>query len=170
MGKAWGGIILIVAVALSGCSKHGLIRLRPEGKSPDEFMIAPVKPLTQPADYAQLPEPTPGGGNLVDVDPEAELVTVLGGNPSALVVQGVPASDSALVNHASRYGVAGNIRQTLSAEDAEFRRKQSRSLANIKLFPVDRYSQAYKTQALDAQSVVRQMRRRGIQTPSSPPE
>jgi hypothetical protein len=73
-----------------------------------------------------------------------------------------------LVAAASRYGVEGDIRETLTAEDTK-RRKRAGILANIKLFPVDRYAETYEDDALDPQRVSAAYRRAGVPTPSSPP-
>lgn len=162
-------IVLAGAVAVAGCSDKGLRDLRAPGTGPDEFMIMPVKPLTMPPDTQVLPAPTPGGENLTDIHPEQEAIAALGGRPEAMVASGgIPASDGALVTAASRNGVEPNIRDTLARQDAEFRRRQGR-MTRIKLFPVDRYSQAYRKQALDPFPVTEAFRRRGYETPTSPP-
>ena len=163
-----GAIIAIGLVAVAGCSQQGLRDLRPNGPGPDEFMILPNKPLTAPKDYQVLPAPTPGGGNLVDPQPKADAVVALGGKASALTPGGVPAADSALVSRASRYGVPANTRVALAETDAEFRKRQSR-WTRIRLFPVDRYEQAYRREALNPFDITNRSRRAGIGTPSSPP-
>lgn len=161
-------IILAGAVAVAGCSSKGLRSLRAPGTGPDEFKIMPVKPLTQPTDYKVLPAPTPGGSNLTDQHPEQDAVAALGGRPEALTAQGIAASDGALVTAASRNGVDPDIRETLAEQDAKFRHRQGR-MTRIKLFPVDRYSQAYRKQAEDPFTMTELFRRRGYGTPTSPP-
>lgn len=163
-----GAIILIGLVAVAGCSNTGLRDLQPTGPGPDEFMILPNKPLTAPKDYQVLPAPTPGGANLVDQNPKADAVVALGGQASALTPNGVPASDGALVNQASRYGVPANTRVALAETDAKFRKKQS-VMTRIRLFPVDRYEQAYRREALNPFEQTNRFRRSGFGTPSSPP-
>lgn len=162
-------IILLAAVAVAGCSNKGLRDLRHNGEGPDEFLILPNKPLSQPQDFSTLPTPTPGGGNLVDQNPKADAVVALGGKASALDAQGVPASDGALVAQVSRHGVSPAIRTTLAEADAKFRKRQSRG-TRIRLFPVDRYVQAYRRSALDPFDEVDRFRRAGLGTPTSPPE
>lgn len=161
-------IILAFGVAVAGCSNKGLRDLRAPGTGPDEFMILPSKPLTQPTDYAVLPPPTPGGGNLTDQHPDQDAVAALGGRPEALNATGVPASDGALVAAASRKGVQSNIRVSLAQQDADFRKRQSR-MTRIRLFPVDRYSQAYRKQALSPFDQAQRFRNAGAGTPTSPP-
>lgn len=163
-------IALTLAIAVAGCSDIGLRHLEPPGQGPDEFSVMPVKPLTQPKDYAFLPAPTPGGANLTDPNPKADAVAALGGNPGALNPNtGVPASDGALVTASSRYGVAANTRQVLAEEDAAFRKRQSR-WTRLRLFKVDRYSQVYKRDAIDPYQQTDAFRRQGYETPSSPPD
>ncbi|MEX0338141.1 MAG: DUF3035 domain-containing protein [Arenibacterium sp.] len=161
--------IMVMALAIAGCSQRGLMDLRTNGEGPDEFLIIPKKELALPENLSVLPEPTPGGANRTDQNPQADAVAALGGRPEALVPQGVPANDGALVAQASRYGVPGNIRQDLAAADAEFRRRQTRG-TRIRLFPVDRYRQAYRRDAIDPFEQAERFRRAGLQTPSAPPE
>ncbi len=162
-------LIVGLSVGLLGCSTKPLHEIRSNSNGPDEFMVVPVKPLTAPQDYDVLPAPTPGGGNLVDQNPQADAVAALGGRPSALeATGGIPASDSALVANASRYGVPSNTRESLAQRDAEFRKRQAR-WSGFKLFPVDRYSQVYRREAIDPFPVNEAFRRSGRETPTAPP-
>lgn len=169
MRGALGAIVILAIMAMSGCSNTGLRDLRTNSAGPDEFMVMPVKPLTQPKDYAVLPAPTPGSGNLVDHNPNADAVASLGGRPSALEATGIPASDGALVTAASRNGVSSDIRQSLAEEDAAFRKRQSR-LTRIRLFRVDRYDQAYRRYSINPFPVARSAAVQGASTPTAPPE
>ncbi|MHA6263027.1 DUF3035 domain-containing protein [Arenibacterium sp. CAU 1754] len=162
-------IILGAALAVAGCSSKGLRDLRTNSEGPDEFLILPSKPLSAPESYAALPTPTPGGANLVDQNPKADAVVALGGRAETLNPQGVPSTDGALVAQASRHGVSPQIRETLAEADAKFRKRQSRG-TRIRLFPVDRYVQAYRRNALDPFDETERFRRSGFATPSSPPE
>ncbi|WP_170349817.1 MULTISPECIES: DUF3035 domain-containing protein [Ruegeria] len=158
-----------LAFAVAGCSDIGLRHLEAPGDGPDEFSVMPVKPLTQPKDYKFLPAPTPGGSNLTDPNPKADAVVALGGSEAALNPNAaIPASDGALVTASSRYGVPSNTRQVVDTEDAEFRRKQGR-LTRLRLFKIDRYSQVYSREALDANRQNEAARQAGIETPSAPP-
>ena len=65
-------------------------------------------------------------------------------------------------------GVAPAIRQTLAAADADFRRRKGR-FTQFRIVPVDRYNQAYRGQALDAERTLARWRRAGARTPSAPP-
>ena len=162
-------IIVAMAAAVSGCSSKGLMDLRTNSRGPDEFLVLPSKPLTVPENLAALPAPTPGAANRTDQNPTGDAVAALGGNPATLNDTAVPAADAALVAQASRYGVPGNIRTTLAEADAKFRDRQRRG-TRVRLFPVDRYSQAYRRDKIDPFQQTRTMRNSGLQTPTSPPE
>ncbi|SIT83392.1 Beta-barrel assembly machine subunit BamF [Pontibaca methylaminivorans] len=175
MRRPLGAIILTTVLGAGGlvtgaCSDGNLRDLRSSSEGPEEFAVMPVKPLVMPQNLSALPPPAPGQPNLADTNPVGEAVDSLGGSSGALNPTGpVPASDAALVARASRYGVPEGIRATLAAEDEAFRRQQAR-WSGFRLFPVDRYEQAYRNQALDPFSVTRQARAGGLATPSSPPE
>ncbi len=161
--------LVFAALAVAGCSNQGLRDLRNSGPGPDEFLILPSKPLEAPTNFSDLPTPTPGGTNLTDPQPRADAIAALGGRPSALVDQGVPASDSGLVSYASRNGVPGDIRQVTAEEDEAFRKRRGR-FTRIQLFRTNRYNQVYRREALNPFDVERAARSRGIPTPSAPPE
>jgi len=79
-------------------------------------MAGKDKPLTQPENYTELPQPTPGGANRADQTPLSDATIALGGNPAAGIV------DGGLVNYASRFGRESTIREQLASEDLQFRR------------------------------------------------
>lgn len=160
---------LMGAVAVSGCGNKELRDIRSTGTGPDEFLILPPKPLSEPESYSALPVPTPGGSNLTDSNPQAEAVAALGGNPNALAPSGsIPASDAGLVTAASRFGVQQDVREVVAAEDAAFLKRRRRG-GRIKIAPVDRYEQIYEKQTLDPFAVNAAFREAGIATPSAPP-
>ncbi|UWR26099.1 DUF3035 domain-containing protein [Sulfitobacter sp. S223] len=160
-------LLFVLPVLVAGCANVGLRDLRSSSKGPDEFGIQPVASLQAPASFTELPTPTPGGANRADRSALAEGAQAFGGNlgdPNAAV----PASDGALVQHASRLGVTQNIRQTLAESDAKFRRRKVR-LTQFRIVPVDRYNQAYRGEALNAQAEQSRWRSAGARTPSAPP-
>lgn len=161
--------VIGVLFTVSACADNGLRQVRPTGDGPDEFLVHPVKPLQEPDNYSALPPPTPGGVNRTDTNPNADAIVALGGNPALISAEGIPSSDAALVAQSSRYGVPGNIRQTVAEEDASFRKRKQR-FTNIRLFPVDRYNEAYSREALDASTELNRYRAAGAVTPSAPPE
>ncbi len=160
-------LLLVLPVLVAGCANTGLRELRSTSKGPDEFGIQPVAALQEPDSFNVLPTPTPGGSNRTDRSALAEGMQAFGGSlgdPNAPV----PASDGALVQHASRLGVSGNIRETLAETDAQFRRRKAR-FTQYRIVPVDRYNQVYRPAALDAQAERARWQRAGARTPSAPP-
>ena len=158
---------MIAATMVAGCANEGLRQITPKGDGPDEFLIVPAKPLEQPESFAALPAPTPGGSNRTDQQPLSDSVAALGGqrtSPNAPI----PGSDGALVNHTSRFGRDANIRGTLAAADAAFRKRQSR-FTQIRVVRQDRYNDAYRREALDPVATSRAFQRAGIPTPNLPP-
>ena len=160
------GLAVIMITTLTACENTGLRSLRGGSDGPDEFVVVPTNPLSQPANYNDLPPPTPGQTNLEDQRPLQESAAALGGRRAENGP--VPSSDATLVAYASRDGIAPDIRASLAEEDERFRRRWGR-LTQFRIVPVDRYNQVYQSQALDPQVVLEQYRQRGIQTPSAPP-
>ena len=66
-------------VVLTACSGGDPELMNISTTAPDEFSILPTKPLEAPEDYTTLPEPTPGGKNLVDPAPQAAPSPCLSG-------------------------------------------------------------------------------------------
>lgn len=168
--------VLSATLALSACGKKaedGAPRLMNIGKSPDgtpdEFAILPNKPIEIPGDLASLPEPTPGGANLVDPTPEADAIAALGGNTRALRRETVPASDGTVVTYASRFGVTPDIRKTIAAEDIQWRRS-NRGRILERTFGVNSYFKSYRKQSLDKYRELERLRRLGVRTVAAPPE
>lgn len=157
--KSMLGVLLVTLVACSGGGK---------GKGPDEFAVVPTKPLTMPDDFTTLPTPNVGAANRVDQNPNKDAVAALGGDSAALDRTTVRGSETALLNSATRYGVAADIRQTLAAEDAQLRGRNGARLleraVGQKIAP-----NAYKDQTLDNQRELLRLRQRGVRTPTAPP-
>jgi len=152
----------LAALALAACSGDRRLHNLDEGLTgPDEFSVLPVLPLEIPATL-DLPPPTPGGVNRTDRNPLGEGLAALGGTPGAGV-----AGDPALL--AAVGGATADIRATLAAEDAAFRRRAG-ALAGPNLFGRDRYFRAYAGQALDAGAELSRFRNLGVQVPSAPPD
>jgi len=170
MRAGYGRAVIAVAamVTLAACGGKGdpqLMNLR-TGQGPDEFAIVPPKALEMPENLGDLPEPTPGGYNRTDQNPEADAAVALGGKPSA--AGGIPASDAALYAHAARFGMDGGIRGTLASEDLDWRRDNNGRILE-RLFNVNVYYNAYRKQRLDQQAELARWRALGVRTPSAPP-
>ena len=158
---------LIGFTFLAACENKGLRQITSRGDGPDEFIVVPAKPLKQPANYASLPPPTPGGSNRTDQRPLSESIVKLGGQRGSVNAP-IPSREVALVNRASRFGVDPAIRTNLAKADAEFRKRKAR-FTQIRLFPEDLYNKAYRREALDGARTAKAYRRAGIPTPSAPP-
>lgn len=158
----------LLTVAACGKSTPQLFNLRSTTNGPDEFGILPPKALDLPEDLdlTVLPEPTPGATNRADPNPNADAIVALGGTPGTPGI--IPASDAELYNHANRYGLTPEIRQTLAAEDLEYRRTHKPRVLQ-RAFGQNTYFQSYRRQALDQQAELQRWRRAGVRTPSAPP-
>ncbi|MBL4629028.1 MAG: DUF3035 domain-containing protein [Roseicyclus sp.] len=159
-------LVLVAAVmGLSACASGtpSLMNLRNTEDGPDEFSIVPTNELVLPADRSALPTPTLGGTNRADPNPEADAIAALGGN-----INRANAAASGFVSHASRFGVAADIRSTLAAEDEAFRSQNGGRLLE-RLFNNIVYYRAYRVQSLDRYAELERLRRSGVQTPSAPP-
>lgn len=165
------GLVLAIALTLSACGQRDprLLNISAGSETPDEFGVLPGKPLEAPENYASLPTPTPGAGNITDPTPNADAVAALGGNPAALTRSGVPASDGALLNFANRYGVQPGIRQELAAKDLRFRKGKDAVFLQ-RWFSGNRYFKAYRRQSLDQYLELERLRAAGVKTPSAPPK
>ena len=171
--QGWGlvgaGIVLVLLTACGNADRAPrLMNLRAGADGPDEFAILPPKALSTPADLRTLPEPTPGGGNLTDPQPEADAIVALGGKvpPAA---GGIASADAALASYAARNGLSPDIRATLAAEDLRFRQThQGRLLERV--FRVTTYYQVYAGFALNAFDELARWRAAGVATPSAPPK
>lgn len=158
-------VLVTAALVLSACANGtpSLMNLRNTEAGPDEFGIVPTNELQLPADRSTLPTPTVGGTNRADPNPEADAIAALGGN-----IARANTNASGLVSHASRFGVASDIRGTLATEDLAFR-GDNRGRLLERLLNNNTYFQAYRAQSLDRYAELERLRRSGVQTPSAPP-
>ncbi|MEL6241532.1 MAG: DUF3035 domain-containing protein [Pseudomonadota bacterium] len=166
--RSSGVAFAALAILLGACANTGLRTLESQGEGPDEFIVSPAKPLEQPESFAVLPVPTPGGANRTDAQPLSDGVAALGGRLD-VPTGAIPGSDGGLVNYTRRFGVSEDIRMTLAEEDAEFRRRKAR-FTQYRIVRVDRYNQAYRSEALDPERTARVFRRAGVPVPSYPPQ
>ncbi|HMO06428.1 MAG TPA: DUF3035 domain-containing protein [Paracoccaceae bacterium] len=163
------GLVLagLAALWLAACGDRDgeprLMNLRQSGDGPDEFAILPPKPLQMPASLTELPDPTPRGTNLTDPTPNEDAIAALGGRPGAGA-----AGDAGLIGHTGRFGRTAGIRETLAAEDLEYRR-DNRGRILERLLSVTVYYRAYRPQSLDQQAELQRWRAAGVRTPSAPP-
>lgn len=161
-----GALLLGGLAACSGPDQPSLMNIGANTSSPDEFAILPNRPIEIPRDLASLPPPTPGAANRVDPTPNADAVAALGGNPARM---NAAATGGDIVTYASRYGVDPAIRESLAAEDLEFRRDNDGRILE-RLMNVNVYFRAYERQSLDQHAELERFRRAGVRTVSAPPE
>ncbi len=163
-------VLVGMALLVSACANERGIRVLDSGDNgPDEFAIIPSKPLAAPETYAELPAPTPGGSNLTDQDPFADVAVALGGradNPSA--DGSFPSSDSALVSYAARSGSGAGIREQLAQDDEKIRGNFAR-FTGWRLANPDRYNEVYRRYHLNAGRELSRWRAAGVKTPTAPP-
>ena len=109
-------ILLLCVLALAACSRGEpeLMQAEQNDRSvgPDEFSVTVHDRLEEPASYAFLPAPTPGGNNLADIDPFEDVAAALGGRVSPA---SSPARASELLSYVSRFGFDPDIREVLAA-------------------------------------------------------
>lgn len=165
-GKVRIPVILAAVLLVAACGNPDggpqLMNLRSPHEGPDEFAILPTKPLQIPSDLKTLPEPQPGGANLVDPDPLADAVIALGGRP------GAGSTDAALVAAAGRNGVSSGIREELAEEDAAFRERNKPRLLE-RLTGSSTYHRAYSGQTTSARGELERWRAIDARTPAAPP-
>jgi len=155
---------VLIALAACGRGEPRLMNLRNTEAGPDEFAILPTEPIEIPTDLASLPQPTPGGANRTDPDPEGDAIAALGGN-----VERANRAAGDIVSYAARFGVSPDIRGTLAAEDLEYR-SGNRGRVLERLFNLNVYYDAYRPMSLDRYQELERLRRAGVRTPAAPPE
>lgn len=162
-----GAVMLISAC---GSREPDLLTHRRGGEGPDEFTVAPARPLETPPEAAALPLPTLGQGiNRADAQPEIDAIVALGGRASATTLDGIPTSDAALVRHATRNGQDGAIRETLAAEDLEFRRRND-GLILERVANTNVYFDSYSRESLQQHEELERLRAAGVRTSAAPPK
>src|SRR3954463_8996635 len=94
MHKALTAIVLVAAVATSGCST-----LAGKTKTPDEFAVARNAPLIIPPDFSLAP-PVAGTGGLTPADAQQQAIDALFGGPAPRTPGEVSLLDEAGRNNA----------------------------------------------------------------------
>ena len=171
MRGTFGKTVLAIAslAVLGACESDQPELMNIKSDTPDEFAVLPTRPLEAPEDYDTLPTPTPNGENLADPKPKSDAVAALGGNPDRLARGQIYAGEQGLLAYVTRYGVPANIRETVAAEDLEWRRENNGLLLE-RLFNVNVYYDSYEPMALDQHYELQRLRDAGVWTPSAPPD
>jgi hypothetical protein len=157
--------LLLLPLLLGACAEGGLaggLRAAGVSQTPDEFMVLPTRPLEMPENLAALPPPTPGVANRVDYQPHREAIAGLTGAP------GPAGNADAQVLVAAAGPIAPGIRQTLAAEDVEWRATHNGLLLE-RLLSKDRDELEYRPMVLDAAAEFERMRAAGVDVPAAPP-
>ncbi len=163
-------LYLAMVLGLSACGDLKLRKMKSDDKGPGgRASRRCFCRLSCSLDYKVLPEPNSAAGNLVDATPKADAIVALGGTPVIGASKKVPAVDSSLVRHTSRFGTTPGIRDVLAVEDAEIRKSRSRML-RFQLNQKDLYSKVYEKQILDAHAEIAKFRAAGVLTPAVPPK
>lgn len=167
IGRAIAGAALLALLAGCGGGREGggLLSRFGSQDTPDEFLVLPKKPLEEPPSYTELPQPTPGAGNITDVNPNADAIIALGGRPAGSAATG---SDRALLAAARAGQRAAGIRATLAEEDGTFRRR-SRGRLLERIFGADPQRRVYGSMVLDADAEAARLRALGVRVPPAPP-
>lgn len=158
---------VFLLLAACGGSDPQLMNFAASQTGPDEFLVAPSKPLETPPQPGVLVPPIPGGVNRADPTPEQDAIVALGGTVRALDQQGIPSSDSGLIAYSRRLGSTPGIRQSLAEEDLEFRRN-NRGLLLERLSNSNVYFDSYERFELDQEAELERLRRAGLPTPTVP--
>ncbi len=153
---------LLFFSACNNITQPSLMNLQSQGTGPDEFLVLPTGPLTQPKNYSKLPLPTPGGKNRTDLNPGGDIITALGGDKN------LTSKDPKLVKYVSRFGGITDIRSVLASDDLQYR-KENDGLFLERLLKVNIYFKAYKKYSLDQYAEVERLRKLGVKTVSVPP-
>ncbi len=106
MRKVLPLLLLVPAVALSGCSMFG-----PKQKSLDEFAVARNAPLVIPPDYSLTP-PVAGTVSLSPQDAQAQAIEALFGGPAPR-----SATETSMLESAGRDRAALGVRSTAGDPD-----------------------------------------------------
>ena len=169
--SARAGSLLALCLVATACTREPTQMILPQrGQvTPDEFAILPSKPLETPADLTALPPPTPGAPNRTDVNPQADAVAALGGNPNRVIPDGQLGPDGALIRQTTRYGVDPQIRIDLAKADYDFRSRNRGRLLE-RWFNVPIYYKTYRREELNQHGVNEYYRQRGVPTVAAPPD
>jgi hypothetical protein len=115
MRKALGAVVIVAAVAASGCATRG--------KTPDEFAVARNAPLIVPPDFNLAP-PVAGTAGLTAGEAQQQAIDALFGGPAPR-----PLGEMSLLDVAGRDSAQLGIRSTVRDPDTRVVDKGQTTLA-----------------------------------------
>lgn len=153
--------LMAMAAMLTACGniEPDLVRLRSDDTGPEEFSIAPLNPLAEPENYADLPTPKIAARNRAEIDARGTAVAALGGRPDAAT-----GADTGLLAYAARFGSDPEIRRELGETDEAYRRRVYR-FSRFQFFERNKYDKAYAREILNADAEALYWAKRGAQVP-----
>ncbi|SLN68240.1 hypothetical protein AQS8620_03208 [Aquimixticola soesokkakensis] len=159
--KSTSFVLCAALLVVAGCAGDPKLDLTTRSAGPDAFAIVPFKPLEEPANYAALPVPTPGGSNRADQTPKADAIAALGGRGAPVTGNG------ALLAQTGRYGITPSIRAELAAADLRFRRFHDGNFIS-RMIARNQYEKAYRRYGINPWDESERLAALGIVTPMAP--
>jgi hypothetical protein len=126
MRKAFTAVVLIAAVASTGCAS-----LQARKRTPDEFAVARSAPLIVPPDFSLAP-PVAGTAGLSPSDAQQQAIDALFGGPAPR-----SAGETSLLDQAGRDTAQLGIRSTVWDPDTRIVDKGPTTLTILSAQPAD---------------------------------
>jgi hypothetical protein len=126
MRKAISALVIVAAVATSGCAA-----LSGRRAAPDEFEVARNAPLIIPPDFSLAP-PVAGTSGLTPTDAQQQAIDALFGGPAPRSL-----GETSLLDAAGRDSAQSGIRSTVWDPDTRMVDKGATTLAILQAAPAD---------------------------------
>jgi hypothetical protein len=126
MRKAISALVIVAAVATSGCAA-----LSGRRAAPDEFEVARNAPLIIPPDFSLAP-PVAGTSGLTPTDAQQQAIDALFGGPAPRSL-----GETSLLDAAGRDSAQTGIRSTVWDPDTRMVDKGATTLAILQAAPAD---------------------------------
>ena len=126
MRKAISALVIVAAVATSGCAA-----LSGRRAAPDEFEVARNAPLIIPPDFSLAP-PVAGTSGLTPTDAQQQAIDALFGGPAPRSL-----GETSLLDAAGRVSAQSGIRSTVWDPDTRMVDKGATTLAILQAAPAD---------------------------------
>ena len=126
MRKAISALVIVAAVATSGCAA-----LSGRRAAPDEFEVARNAPLIIPPDFSLAP-PVAGTSGLTPTDAQQQAIDALFGGPAPRSL-----GETSMLDAAGRDSAQSGIRSTVWDPDTRMVDKGATTLAILQAAPAD---------------------------------